>query len=209
MFLNESRREYTKFSLDKQHACDNPFAQFEDWFQSAIKHAVFEHNAMLLSTVSNGRPSSRVVLLKQFDTTGFTFFTNYNSKKALEIDANPNVAITFYWPNIERQIRIEGKAEKTTKEASEAYFSTRPRDSQLAAWASHQSNPIQDRAALDAAMDAIAKEFPNTIPLPEFWGGYKVVPDYFEFWQGRENRYHDRIVYAQEGDNWAMSRISP
>ena len=210
MFLNESRREYTKYEFDKQRALDDPFQQFDDWFEFAKKNAVFEPNAMHLSTVNaDGKPKNRVILLKSFSDKGFDFFTNYNSHKGHEIEANPQVAITFFWPNIERQIRIEGNIQKTTADISDAYFKTRPRDSQLSAWASDQSDIVDNREQLEEKLNAVKMRFSDEIPRPDHWGGYRVIPNYFEYWQGRENRYHDRIAYQKSENKWDVFRLSP
>ena len=209
MFLNETRKEYTKYEFDKASALKNPFDQFADWFEFAKKHAKFEPNAMSVSTSYEDKPSCRIVLLKQFDESGFVFFTNYNSKKAQEMESNPNVAATFFWPNIERQIRIEGIVSRIPESESDAYFQTRPRDSQLSAWASDQSQKVADRSALEASLNQYQKQFKDHVPRPNFWGGYKIEPTFFEFWQGRANRYHDRICFEKEGKNWTIFRLNP
>ena len=210
MFLNESRREYTKYEFDKEMAVECPFKQFEDWFEFAKKNAVFEPNAVHVSTVSkDNKPKNRVVLLKSFDQDGYVFFTNYNSNKGKEIDFNPNVSLTFFWPNIERQVRIEGMANKVSEKISDDYFNTRPRDSQLSAWASNQSDVIENRQKLDDALTYFKEKFPTTVPRPSHWGGFCVVPNYFEFWQGRANRYHDRITYKSVNNNWNINRLCP
>ena len=208
MFLNDSRKEYTKYQLDKQHAHNNPFDQFTEWFDFAKNNAAFEPNAMTLSTVANNQPSCRVVLLKKFDNNGFVFFTNYNSKKAQEMHENPKVAATFFWPKIERQIRIEGTINKISSSESDMYFNTRPRDSQLSAWASHQSEEVEDRLALERHLDDIKTKFPGEVPRPEFWGGYRLIPKEIEFWSDGEYRLHDRFVFIRE-DKWNMHRLYP
>jgi pyridoxamine 5'-phosphate oxidase len=210
VFLNESRREYTKYEFDKEMAIESPFKQFEDWFEFAKKNAVFEPNAVHVSTVSNdNKPKNRVVLLKSFDQNGFFFFTNYNSNKSKEIDFNPNVCLTFFWPNIERQVRIEGFAKKVSEKISDDYFNTRPRDSQLSAWASNQSGVIENRQKLDDSLTYFKEKFPTIVPRPTHWGGFCVIPNYFEFWQGRANRYHDRITYKLTNNNWNINRLCP
>lgn len=210
MFLNDTRKEYKKYALDKTSVEDNPMDQFNDWYVFAKKHAMFEPNAISISTVSNQQPSCRIVLLKQYDSRGLVFFTNYTSKKGREIDANPLVAATFFWPNIERQIRIEGRVSRTDSDESDAYFNTRPRESQLAAWASDQSEVIEDRMELDARLNYFKERFSGIqVTRPPFWGGYRIHPTYYEFWQGRENRYHDRISYHKHGDDWQMMRLNP
>lgn len=209
MFLNDTRKEYTQFEFDKSKALDNPFQQFNDWFEFAKKEALFEPNAMNLSTSMNNQPNSRVVLLKAFDENGFVFFSNYNSQKAVELNENPLVSVNIFWPKIERQIKILGSVSKTTAEESDQYFATRPRDSKLSAWASNQSEEIEDRSQLDENLDAYKLKFPNEVPRPDHWGGYRITPNYFEFWQGRENRYHDRICYKKIDSNWTIFRLNP
>lgn len=209
MFLNESRKEYEKYTFDQENANQSPFIQFEDWFKFAKENALFEPNAMSISTCVNHKPTCRIVLLKQFDDSGFVFFTNYKSKKAQEMDQNPSVAATFFWPNIERQIRIEGTVGRISSQDSDSYFQTRPRDSQLSAWASNQSEVIENRELLEKKLKQIEKKFPSEIPRPDFWGGYKIIPNYFEFWQGRANRYHDRICYEKEQSDWKLYRLNP
>tara|TARA_B100001121_G_C18700145_1_gene627136 strand:- start:3338 stop:3970 length:633 start_codon:yes stop_codon:yes gene_type:complete len=210
MFLNESRKEYTKYDFDKSRALDDPFKQFDEWFKFAKKNAVFEPNAMHISTVDKaGQPKNRVVLLKTYNDKAFVFFSNYTSDKGKEIAHNPKVALTFFWPNIERQVRIEGEAQHASADVSEAYFKTRPRDSQLSAWASNQSAEVLDRAELDERLEMFKNKFPSEVPRPEHWGGFDVTPHRFEFWQGRENRYHDRIIYEATTNGWKIFRLSP
>ena len=210
MFLNESRREYTKYDFDKNKALENPFQQFDDWYKFAQKNAVFEANAMHLSTVSkDNQPKNRVVLLKSYNENGFVFFSNYNSQKALDISYNSNVSLTFFWPNIERQVRIEGQAVRVSEKVSDDYFKTRPRESQLSAWASNQSEQITDREELEEKLKTYKEKFSSTIPRPDFWGGFNVKANYYEFWQGRENRYHDRIVYQKKSNHWEIYRLNP
>ena len=210
MFLNESRREYTKYEFDKGKALEDPFQQFDEWYRFAKKNAVFEANAMHLSTVSKDKqPKNRVVLLKSYDKNGFVFFTNYNSQKANDIAFNPNVSLTFFWPNIERQVRIEGIAKKVSPNVSDDYFKTRPRDSQLSAWASNQSEKVEDRNELENKLIKFKNKFTDDIPRPDFWGGFIIDPFHYEFWQGRENRYHDRIVYEKQSSGWDIYRLNP
>jgi pyridoxamine 5'-phosphate oxidase len=210
MFLNESRKEYTKYDFDKSQALADPFDQFDEWFEFAKKNAVFEPNAMHVSTVDKtGQPKNRVVLLKSYNNKAFVFFSNYTSDKGKEIGDNPKVALTFFWPNIERQVRIEGEAHHSSPDSSDAYFKTRPRDSQLSAWASDQSAEVSDRAELNRRLDLYKKKFPLAVARPEHWGGFDVKPHRFEFWQGRENRYHDRIVYEATTNGWKLFRLSP
>jgi pyridoxamine 5'-phosphate oxidase len=210
MFLNESRKEYTKYEFDRGMAVSNPFDQFGDWFDFAKKNAVFEPNAMHVATIGpDNTPHNRVVLLKSYDVNGFVFFTNYNSQKGQDIAGNPSVCLTFFWPNIERQVRIDGVAKKVDGSVSDAYFKTRPRASQLSAWASDQSQPINSREALEARLTHFQNKYSDAVPRPDHWGGYAVCPHRFEFWQGRENRYHDRICYWLDNHTWQMNRICP
>ena len=209
-FLNESRKEYTQFSLDTNQLEPDPFDQFSTWFNVACNHGGFEANAMHLSTISKANaPSNRVVLMKAFDRNGFVFFTNYNSQKALDMSANSAVSLSFFWPVLEQQIHISGHANKTSHAVSDAYFLSRPRDAQLAAWASMQSEPISSRNALEKKMAHYRSKFQETVPRPNFWGGYTVVPNRFEFWQGRKNRFHDRMIYTKHQVDWAIVRLCP
>jgi pyridoxamine 5'-phosphate oxidase len=188
----------------------DPFTQFAAWMNDALKADVLDPNAMTVATVdSDNKPSARVVLLKAFDATGFVFFTNYESKKGRDLDANANASFNFFWPQLHRQIAICGSVEKTSREESEKYFKSRPIDSQLAAWASAQSSEIASREFLEERFNEFRKKFDTQVPLPPFWGGFRLTPDKFEFWQGRQNRLHDRIVYTLDGDAWQMSRLSP
>jgi pyridoxamine 5'-phosphate oxidase len=165
---------------------------------------------MTVATVdADRRPSSRVVLLKGLDEQGFVFFTNYDSKKGSDLAANPNVSLSFFWPQLQRQVIISGTAEKISVDESAAYFRTRPVDSQIAAWASEQSSPLDSRAALDAKFQKMREKFGDNIPLPPFWGGYRVLPERMEFWQGRASRLHDRIVYQLVDGRWIIERLSP
>lgn len=209
-FLNHSRHHYTKYTLDE--GMDDPLDQFEDWFKAASDDdGINEPNAMTLSTVGqDSQPSSRVVLLKRYDAHGFVFFTNYTSKKGRDMAHNPRVSLLFFWPPMERQIRINGTAQIVEDAVSDAYFSTRSRDSQLAAWASDQSTTVDDRHHLDEQMDRYRTIYPDTVPRPPHWGGVRVVPHRWEFWQGRAHRFHDRIVYDPgDGDDWIITRLCP
>lgn len=205
------RQEYAHSTLDDGAIELNPFYQFKKWFEEALSAELPEPHAMNLATVSeNGRPSSRIVLLRNFDTSGFDFFTNYESKKGSDLLKNPQVALNFFWQQIERQIRIEGKIEKLSQEESDAYFLSRPTASQIGAWASAQSKPIANRSELEKQVDTNSKKFANQpIQRPAYWGGYKIVPDYFEFWQGRPSRLHDRIAYSLQNKEWKVSRLNP
>jgi pyridoxamine 5'-phosphate oxidase len=176
----------------------------------AIHAQVPEPTAMTLATADGkGRPSARIVLLKGMDPRGFVFYTNYGSRKGRELAANPQAALTFMWKELERQVRIEGKVEKVTAEESQAYYATRPLGSRIGAWASPQSEVIENRAWLEKRWEALSKEYGESPSLPPHWGGYRVMPEYLEFWQGRRSRLHDRIVYAREGSGWKLSRLAP
>lgn len=208
------RRNYTLQSLNESDVAPDPFEQFKRWFEEALNSQLPEPNAMILSTASpSGRVQSRTVLLKGLDDRGLAFYTNYESAKGRELADNPQCALLFLWLELERQVRIEGRAERMPVEESETYFRSRPRSSQIGAWASPQSAVITERAVLESKAAEIAETFKNdeTLPLPPFWGGFIVVPDRFEFWQGRESRLHDRIVYerAQDASDWRIKRLAP
>lgn len=189
----------------------DPIVQFDKWYKSILKSDLKEPTAMMLSTSdNNGNPSARVVLLKEFDEKGFVFYTNYESRKGKNLNENSKAALTFYWDKYRRQIRIEGSIEKVNRETSQNYFSSRPRESQIGAWVSKQSSVIPNREFLINKFDELTEKFSNKkIPLPDFWGGYRVIPDYYEFWQGRENRLNDRICYKREKSGWKIFRLAP
>lgn len=211
MDLSELRKEYATHGLDRHELLDCPLAQFKAWFQQAKEAGLNEPNAMVLSTVDDaGAPTSRTVLLKAADERGFSFFTNYDSKKGAEIAANPRVTLLFPWFALERQIHITGSLVKTSEEESVTYFARRPYGSQLGALASDQSDIIADRSVLEARLaDLKAKHAEGQVPRPPHWGGYRLIPQHFEFWQGRTNRLHDRFVYTLKGDKWEIVRLSP
>jgi pyridoxamine 5'-phosphate oxidase len=212
MSLSELRREYTLAGLKESDVNPNPFKQFDTWFQQALAVGLPEPNAMTLATATlDGKPSARIVLLKGFDERGFVFFTNYESQKGRELSANPEVALVCYWMELERQVRISGRASRVSAEESEEYFQSRPLGSQLGAWASQQSQVIDGRKTLEDRLEQLTQEYQaKPVPLPPYWGGYRVAPDMLEFWQGRPNRLHDRLRYTlQRGNNWRIERLSP
>lgn len=212
MKLAELRQHYALESLSKSDVRPDPVAQFAFWFEEAQNSQMLEPNAMTLATASpDGRPSARTVLLKDYGNQGFTFFTNYESQKGAELLANPRAALLFTWLELQRQIRIEGRVEKIDPEISLAYFQSRPRESQIGAWASPQSHVIADREALKKLESEVEVKFSGLekLPLPPNWGGYRVIPEAFEFWQGRMSRLHDRILYTWEGDAWKIERLAP
>jgi pyridoxamine 5'-phosphate oxidase len=212
MTLSDLRKEYSLAGLTEKDLARDPYRQFDKWFQEAEAAKIHEPNAAVLSTASkDGRPSSRMVLLKGIDGRGFVFYTNYSSRKGMDMESNPRVSFIFPWVNLERQVIIEGPVTKTTREESEAYFHIRPRASQLAAWASSQSSIISGREALEESMKATEKKFAGVeAPLPPHWGGYRIVPETVEFWQGRRSRLHDRLRYRREASGaWTIERLSP
>ena len=205
------REEYSLHQLNENDVNPNPVIQLNNWFSKVIELNITMPNTMTLSTVDvKGKPSARIVLLKEVDRKGFVFFTNYGSKKAKDMSVNSQVALLFYWKELERQVKIEGTVEKVSRIESEEYFHSRPRESQIAAWVSNQSEIIPDRKYLDEKFEQLQKKFGDgEIPLPEYWGGYRLLPNYFEFWQGRENRLHDRICYKKESNDWKILRLAP
>ena len=205
------RRDYDKTALNEDEVSTDPIDQFTQWFEKAISDDVVDANAMTLSTATKGGiPSSRIVLLKGVDKKGFRFYTNYQSRKGRELQANPHAALCFYWPEHERQIRIEGSVERLSREESKSYFEQRPRLSQIGAWASKQSSKVNSREELEDRFKELKQRFDEQdVPLPDFWGGYLLMPNRFEFWQGRKGRMHDRIEYQKEGESWIISRLAP
>ncbi len=205
------RKDYGQAVLDESMVAEDPFVQFNQWFEQALKADVNEPNAMSVASVDErGRPSSRIVLIKQYDARGFTWYTNYDSQKGRELAANPNACLLFFWSELERQIRIEGRVERTSADESDTYFHSRPLKSRLAAIASAQSMPIADRASLEQQYAAVAQQYGEQPPRPANWGGFRLVPERFEFWQGRRSRFHDRIEYALQADGrWVRQRLQP
>jgi len=207
------RNEYGRSRLQKTDLPANPVELFEQWLTQAFEEDLPEPTAMTLATAAkSGRVSSRIILLKGYDTGGFQFYTNYNSKKGEDLNENPYAAMSFFWPELERQVRIEGRVEKIPARDSDLYHSARPRSNQLGAWASEQSKPITNRETLESQFNAVSAAYKNQkmIPRPPNWGGYKLIPSGIEFWQGRENRLHDRFYYERESTGkWSVQRLSP
>ncbi|WP_323121076.1 pyridoxamine 5'-phosphate oxidase [Burkholderia alba] len=211
--LADLRINYSLASLDEADANPNPFLQFDSWFKEALHAQLPEPNTMTLATVdAEGRPSARIVLIKGVDERGFVFFTNYDSRKGREIAHNPQAALLFYWIELERQVRIEGRIEKTSDAESDRYFASRPLGSRIGAWASDQSAVIDGRAALEARERDVSARYGDNPPRPPHWGGYRVVPASIEFWQGRPSRLHDRLLYTRDAASpggWTIARLSP
>jgi len=212
MNLDDLRREYTQRGLREEDLAADPFTQFGAWFDEVAQADIREPNAMTLATATpDGRPSARMVLLKGVDARGFVFYTNHESRKGNELTANPRAALVFFWVQLERQVRVEGRVERVSDEESDRYFASRPEGSQLGAWASQQSAVLPDRGPLEARYEEMRARYEgHEIPRPPFWGGYRVVPEAVEFWQGRVNRLHDRLRYRHQDDgSWVIERLSP
>ena len=209
--VGDLRKEYARAGLSESEADPNPVEQFRHWFDEALAANLHEPNAMTVATATrDGRPSARVVLLKSFDERGFVFYTNYEGRKGRELEENPRAALLFYWGELERQVRIEGAVSRVSEEESDAYYASRPRGSRLGALASEQSRAIEGRGALEGRISSLEAEYEGReVPRPPFWGGYRVEPEATEFWQGRENRLHDRLLYRRGDGGWKMERLQP
>jgi pyridoxamine 5'-phosphate oxidase len=209
--IADIRREYASRALTEADALADPIQQFSLWFGEALKSELLDTNAMTLATASrDGVPAARIVLLKGFDETGFVFFTNYESAKAHDLDDNPRACLLLFWAALERQVRITGGVTRTSAEESDTYFHSRPFESQIGAWASAQSRRVGDRSALESRYAELAAQYAGgPVPLPPFWGGYRVMPEAMEFWQGRKSRLHDRLLYVRSNGRWERSRLAP
>lgn len=207
--IKDLRTDYQKSELNVKDLTEEPITLFQQWLSQAITYSN-DANAFVLSTVnSNCVPSSRVLLLRDATEKGFSFFTNYSSRKSQEIEVNPNVCMNFFWPEMERQVRINGSISRLSEQESDDYFNSRPYESRIGAWCSPQSQVIESREVLENKIQELKKKYPNEVPRPENWGGYTIVPNEIEFWQGRASRLHDRFLYNKEGENWTINRLAP
>lgn len=208
--LEHMRKHYQRTELHEEQICSDPIEQLQRWLEEAVKAEVPEPNAMSLSTCIDGRPSSRMVLLRRLDPSGLVFYTSYFSRKGRELDDNPFAAALFYWPQLERQVRVEGSVQRVADDESDAYFASRPRGHQIGAWASEQSEPVENRELLDQRMRDYEERFEGEeVPRPHSWGGYAIVPERVEFWQGRLNRMHDRLEFSRAHGAWSVRRLQP
>ena len=208
--LTNLRKEFRQNGLNRSEIDNDPFKQFSLWFTQAVELSIIEPSAMSLATTDEKEIGIRTVLLKHFDDRGFVFFTNYGSKKSQQIEVKPQAALLFPWLDLDRQVKVIGSVEKVTTLESIKYFSSRPKDSQLGAWASQQSATISSRSLLVSQFESMKNKFSKgEVPLPDFWGGYRVIPESIEFWQGRESRLHDRFIYQRSENGWSISRLSP
>lgn len=210
-YINTIRRDFSKKALSKKDVSSNPFTQFEVWFEEAVNAQILDPYAMNIATVDkHGKPSLRVVYLRGINDNELVFYTNYNSKKGADLMSNTAIAVNFFWGELERQVRVEGIVKQASKELSDEYFAKRPKESQIGAWASNQSHDIKNRLELEEKLAYYTQKYKNTkVPRPPHWGGYLIEPTLFEFWQGRPNRLHDRIVYTKSNNEWRLKRIAP
>lgn len=210
-YISDLRRDYQLGGIDEKNTEASPFDQFKKWFDEALQSGILEPNAATLCTIGlDAYPNGRILLLKNFDKNGFVFYTNYQSAKGEELEKNPKAAMVFFWDKLERQVRIVGDIEKISREESKEYFDSRPIKNRIGAWASEQSKPLSSRFRLIRKFLAIASQYPSgNVPLPEFWGGYRLKPKEIEFWQGRQSRLHDRIKYTLLGNDWQKTRLNP
>lgn len=210
-YISRLREDFSKGTLNEAETNKDPFQQFSLWLQQAVEAQIFEVQAMNLATVSHDlKPASRIVYLREFDNNQFNFYTNYNSRKAEQLSKNPYAALTFFWPELERQIRIEGIVEKISEAQSDAYFNARPYESKIGAWASNQSHALRSREELEQNVDKFKSMYSaEEIKRPDYWGGFSLKASYYEFWQGRKSRLHDRITYTADNNDWIITRIAP
>lgn len=208
--LARMRKTYERTQLQEEHIDSDPIAQLRRWLDEAVQANIADANAMCVSTCAQGQPSSRIVLLRRLDAAGLVFFTSYFSRKGRELEGNPRAAALFYWPQLERQVRVEGLVDRIPDEESDAYFQSRPRGHQIGAWASEQSEPVENRELLDQRVRDYEQRFEGeAVPRPHSWGGFALVPDRVEFWQGRPNRMHDRLEFTRAGGGWSLRRLQP
>ena len=208
--ISQIRKSYLSGELDEANVGSDPISLFSEWMNEAVAAGIEEANGMALATASaDGAPAVRVVLLRGFDERGFVFFTNYESAKGQDLLTNPRAAASFWWPPLDRQVRIGGRVEKVSRAESQTYFDSRPRGHQLSAWASPQSRVVSGREELQTRAGEVETLFPGAVPLPDFWGGYRLAPEQMEFWQGRENRLHDRFLFEKRRDVWTVARLAP